>query len=66
MLTPAEKASIVQQAMHDTLRHGKPGDLDKLLAYLKANPNAVEELAAEHRKGTGEQRTGKASADTAS
>ncbi len=56
MLTPAEKASIVQQALLDTQRHGKPGDADKLLAYLKANPNAVEELAKEHR--------GKESADT--
>lgn len=45
-MTPQQKAEIVQVALLDARRHGKPGDVDALLKYLKENPQAVEELAA--------------------
>lgn len=44
-MTPQKKAEVVQIALLDAQRHGKPGDADALLKYLKENPHVVEELA---------------------
>lgn len=49
MLAPAEKSAVVQQALMDAARHGKPGDVDKLLAKLKADPSFVKELATKEK-----------------
>lgn len=49
-MTPAEKSTVVQQALMDAARHGKPGDVDRLLAKLKADPGFVEELAKETKE----------------
>lgn len=46
-MTPKQKAEVVQLALLDAHRYGKPGDADALLSYLKDNPDAVEELAGD-------------------
>lgn len=46
-MTPKHKSAVVRQALEDAARHGKPGDVDRILKYLKENPGAVEELAKE-------------------